>query len=412
MSNRTKEFWRPIFEEIENQQKVFICLECVGDPILKRLNSDLQRERICAVCRNPTKNALTPDQIARFIKKYLPLHFRIDFGSHPGREIALEEVVKNAILCEDNSVCELIARHLVDSEACEDDFYFGGQMYDRKPSPFESEEHERWYVVGEWEHVALGLAHGQRFFNQVADEFFTGILDEALSAKSSTGQPSAIRKVPTDFIFYRARLLDHNRNIKKIFDDPIKELGAPPIDQAGHNRMNPAGIPLLYVAGEIETCIAEIRPSIGDEVVVGTFTTTAELNFFDFSGLDQGLLHSPLSLFDASFRKRTERRILLSYLHEEIARPVRAGDTDYIITQALAEFIRFRTNQKFDGIIYRSVQRAGGLNYVLFGENANLDAIKISDWRPSFDVKIDKKPATYKVESVAYTSIPSGEYPK
>ncbi|WP_369944454.1 RES family NAD+ phosphorylase [Xanthomonas medicagonis] len=75
--------------------------------------------------------------------------------------------------------------------------------------------------------------------------------------------------------------------------------------------------------------------------------------------------------------------MLLEYLHEEIARPVRLNETDYVVTQALADFIRYEKRLAFDGIAFRSVQREGGTNYVLFDRGVS-DAIIAPDWRPTF----------------------------
>jgi hypothetical protein len=36
-------------------------------------------------------------------------------------------------------------------------------------------------------------------------------------------------------------------------------------------RMNPSGIALFYGALELETCLAEVRPPVGSQVVCGAF---------------------------------------------------------------------------------------------------------------------------------------------
>lgn len=47
---------------------------------------------------------------------------------------------------------------LEDANADDEDFYCPGQEYSRTPSPFESDDHERWYAVGPWHHIAHELA--------------------------------------------------------------------------------------------------------------------------------------------------------------------------------------------------------------------------------------------------------------
>jgi hypothetical protein len=165
--------------------------------------------------------------------------------------------------------------------------------------------------------------------------------------------------------------------------------------------MSAAGIPLMYLSVDSLNFIAEVRPSIGDQVVLAQFVSTEELKFFDFTMLD-ALKHDPISLFSPSYEKRTDRRLLLEYLHDLIARPVRVSDTDYVMTQALAEYIRY-CQYEFDGIAFRSVQRSdGGINYVLF-DNSSFESLKSPDWRPKFSLETSAKAVSiHQVEGVSY----------
>jgi hypothetical protein len=114
------------------------------------------------------------------------------------------------------------------------------------------------------------------------------------------------------------------------------------------------------------------------------------------------LRHAALSFFDPSYGKRSEHRMLLEYLHEEIARPVRLNDTDYVMTQALAEFIRYDEQWAFDGIAFRSVQREDGVNYVLF-DRGPLEAMVAPDWRPTFHLAISTEAVSmHVIEGVRY----------
>ncbi|MFI3138245.1 MAG: RES family NAD+ phosphorylase [Methylococcaceae bacterium] len=325
--------------EIEDAEQMFVCQKCLDDSMLKRLSAPLQAERVCAACGNPVLNALTPERIARFIRKHLPNHFSVDDGLYPGYELTLAAVVSRAIGCRTSSVCDAVVEHLINPNASEDDFYCPGQEYCVARSPFDCEEHERWYVVGGWDNIAHELTHGRRFFNDKARKFFGSLIFEALNAKNAEnpGTLAVIKVLPTGSCFYRARIANGAAETKAFTESPADALGAPPKESAANNRMSPAGIPLLYVSDEAETCIAEVRPSIGDSVLVGRFLSTAPLKLFDFTALSSRLEHSPLSLFDPIYQQRVEHRRLLGYLHDEIARPVRANDTDYVVTQALAE---------------------------------------------------------------------------
>lgn len=394
--------------EAERAETVWVCRDCLSDSTLKMLGCELLEERVCSACTMVIKSALTPDYIARFIRKHLPKHFEPDYGLYPGYEMTLGDVVGKAIGCSSEAVRSAVAACLEDANAGEDDFYFPGQEYSRIASPFESEDHERWYVVGSWRRTAYQLTHGQRFFNDAARTFFERLIEEALDATDPErpGTPALATTVCVGTYFYRSRVAGNEREAQSFAVNPGDALGVAPKERAANNRMSPAGIPLLYVSREIDTCIAEVRPSIGDTVVVGRFESTEPLKFFDFTALNRLLKHTPLSLFDPSYEKRSEHRTLLRYLHEEISRPVRANDMDYVMTQALAEFIRYEKKWAFDGIAFQSVQRKEGVNYVLFDRGAP-ESFHRPDWRPTFHLKIASDDVSlHVVESVHYVTSP------
>ena len=395
--------------EMEDIQEGFICTSCVKDKLLNARATAFERRRQCAGCGNEIDGGHTPSSIADAIRNVLPRHFSIGFDRFEGYDRALADIVGRTVLSDNKAVCNLVAGRLIDREADDDSaFYFDGQMYERIRSPFESEEHERWYVTGGWEYVDQSLVHGQRFFNRHAMSLFSGLLREALDAKDADGTSVAIRRISPGAAFYRARVVDDSLNVFKPI--PGDALGAPPKHRPSNNRMNPAGIPLLYVAGDIKTSIAEVRPSIGDLVIVGEHRTTKELSFFDFTAIDRRIRHEPLSFLDPLYEKRTELRLLLGYINEQIGKPVRAADPGgYIITQALAEFIRYGSDTefggvKFDGIIYQSVQNKGGENLVLFNNNGEGPQVQAPDWMPRFDTTVANV-FLFDTEAIHYTYV-------
>ena len=406
MVSRVKEILETTFLEAENSEPIFVCLDCVTDSWLKGLASNLILERICACCEKPTLKAQTPAKIANTIREHLPNHFIVDYGLHPGYEMSLADVVGRAIRCSNLTICAAVAELLVDPNAGEEDFYFAEQEYCWSPGRFESEEHERWWVESDWNHIALELTHGRRFFNEKARVFFESLIFEAMRAGSyeHPDYPSVVKILPAASSFYRCRIARNTAEVREFEEDPFSKLGAPPKERAANNRMSAAGIPLLYVSSDAQTCIAEVRPSIGDSVVVGQFTSTVPLKFFDFTALSN-LKHEPISLFSPDYEKRNDRRLLLEYLHDLIARPVRTTDTDYVMTQALAEYIRHNVQHSFDGIAFRSVQRSdGGINFVLFDKGLP-DSMQVPNWAPQFDLVISADAvSTYQISGVTYQS--------
>jgi len=394
-----------IMRENEAAEPMWVCKDCLKDSMLKCLTVRNNERHTCSGCGLEKMETLTPRRIANFIREHLPKHFEVDRGIYPGYEMSLDDLLAKAIVCDSQVVCRSIAQFLEDSRAGEDDFYWPGQCYSRTRSPFDSQEHERWFVMGEWQQITRELVHGRRFFNSRAHRFFESLIGEALAARREGQDAAAVMtEIEPGTSFYRARLASGLAEARKFADNPAADLGAPPKERAANNRMSAAGVPLLYVSADPHTCIAEIRPSIGDTIAVGKFNSTAALKFFDFNALSHRLEHEPLSFFESDYQKRDHHRTLLHYLHEEIARPVRSSDIDYVMTQALAEYIRDHQPGAFDGISFRSVQREGGVNFVLF-DNSKNSSLSDPDWRPTFSLAIEPRDVEFhEVEAVTYRS--------
>ena len=62
-----------------------------------------------------------------------------------------------------------------------------------------------------------------------------------------------------------------------------------------------------------------------------------------------------------------ERGGFLRRLQRLISQPVIPGrEADYLITQTMTEYLAHVHEKPFDGILFKSVQRSGGINIVLF----------------------------------------------
>ena len=94
--------------------------------------------------------------------------------------------------------------------------------------------------------------------------------------------------------------------------------------------------------------------------------------------------------------KSFKDRYLLNELHGLVSKAVRPSDTTYINLQIFSETIRNYNDGMFDGIIFKSPQRAGGLNYVLFGDYSEAENAK--EYHVSIDS--DCKVKFYKVKEV------------
>ena len=164
----------------------------------------------------------------------------------------------------------------------------------------------------------------------------------------------------------------------------------PTASHAVDYRANAAGIPVLYLAMETETAIAEVRPWIGSRVSVSLFTTTRELRALDltpefgrhwmpaFSTKDGGLMS-----VDAGQAEKS----VWTDIDNAFSRPVSRSDdqADYVPTQILAELFQA---DGYDAIIYRSQLGEDGYNVVIF----NLADADPQDGRPYEVARIDLCP--------------------
>jgi hypothetical protein len=142
--------------------------------------------------------------------------------------------------------------------------------------------------------------------------------------------------------------------------------------------MNAKGIAVFYGASDPETAVAEVRPPVGCEVAIGRFQVVRPLRLLDLTAL--GGVTATGSIFDPMYANTLSRMMFLRSLSRRMARPVMPDDqdSDYLPTQAVADFLATGTVTELDGIIFPSVQVAGGKqNVVLFHKASLVDKIVI-----------------------------------
>ena len=130
-------------------------------------------------------------------------------------------------------------------------------------------------------------------------------------------------------------------------------------DRAKEGRINPKGIPFLYLATNLETAIAEVRPAQGHFVSLGYFEILRECKLANFTvERNRNIIY----LGEPPEEKIEE--IVVGDLTYAFSRPVNAGDekASYAPTQLIAEHFR---RDGYDGIYYRS-SLGPGMNIALF----------------------------------------------
>ena len=131
---------------------------------------------------------------------------------------------------------------------------------------------------------------------------------------------------------------------------------APPNQFTDNMRVSPKGISYLYIAEDIPTVIAEVRPIIGQPVSVAEVQILRDLKLFDFTlGVPSfGLEESGMPIMEAA---------LLRFISEQFSSPNYSGDDEYFATQYISEMLKV---EGFDGIRFQSSLNKTGTNIVLF----------------------------------------------
>ncbi|WP_373783745.1 HEPN-associated N-terminal domain-containing protein [Delftia acidovorans] len=158
------------------------------------------------------------------------------------------------------------------------------------------------------------------------------------------------------------------------------DFGPPPVEFAVQsNRMNPPGIPMLYLASTQRTALAETKSS---DARVGKWRVMRPLRVLDLRALpiDPG----PFAEWDPHVRAT------VSFIHEfaaAIMQPVARDDRvniEYLPSQVATEFFRdyVFSEGRIDGIVYRSTVHRPGWNVALFLDLADLGLEQRSWGRP------------------------------
>lgn len=199
------------------------------------------------------------------------------------------------------------------------------------------------------------------------------ILDEVGSLIEELG---LVRTIPAGYALWRA----HAHGQEPLVAHTASRLGTAPHERSRKaNRMSPAGIPLFYGAGDVDTAILEVAVHAPTScVTVARFITSRPCLVIDFTELP------PVpSMFDfANGHMRRPTAFLHSFV-ADLAAPARANfeQIDHVPTQVMTEYllrIRFGGGQ-IAGLLYPSAMN-GRMSAVL--DVKNDDCVDLS---PSWD---------------------------
>ncbi|MDN4982151.1 RES family NAD+ phosphorylase [Bradyrhizobium sp. WYCCWR 13022] len=238
----------------------------------------------------------------------------------------------------------------------------GGERYYTDAYNFEPIENARarekadqddyWFAnryTFEWEDFCKEVQFSSRFFG----------IKERLDALF--GKPEEYGEGPVRPLYelapgqtlYRARLMNSDLSEQALQTDGARLLGAPPASRAQSGRMNVEFIPVFYATFADATAIAELRPSIGDSIAIGRFTTRVPLKVFDFTVFDRRAA-------DRAHFYMHSRYEFIEQMQAQISRPVRPHERqrEYIATQIVAEYLKSYFG--CDAVIFKSSMQRDG----------------------------------------------------
>jgi hypothetical protein len=360
-----------------------LCYHCIDDDFLKSLvfkNGDVA---ICDFCQK-TAQVYTLGILAEMVDKVFNTHYMMSFPEPPDYDqdgMSSAQAITDVAGIPENAAEQI-------REILEDQYYDYDSMYYAEAVPYSSDTYctessiDTDDLEKQWLEFEQMLKSEARFFNTkgyaLLESIFTGI--NTLTVK---GRKSTIVKVgPGQKItyLYRARVFQSENRLQEALASPVAELGSPPSNVATAGRMNAQGIAVFYGADTPDTAIAEVRPPVGSEVVVSRFDILEKLNLLDLTALQD--LRPKGSLFDPIFSDTLRKAKFLKNLSNQMAKPVMpdAQNQQYLITQAIADFLSFHTSLQLDGIIYPSVQiERSGVNIMLFNKSSRVKQEKHGD---------------------------------
>lgn len=361
---RAKQAWMEAQDRGWDGLDRHVCVDCVDDVYLASLVDASAHHTGCDYCGNTDVSTAEVSCILDAVKTGIHYGFNDEANAgvpyskdFPIEYLSTQDVLEGTLSNEGVNWCnELIedvagALHEVGwVEAPEGDFFgsYGHQRY-------------RW----SWSAFVAAVKHQSRFHFHV-DKSVDEYGDRPIS--------------PAEMLGFLGHVFEHNQMVQTISADAVflrvrkgvwpllaGEAGPPPHTKATGGRMNPAGIPYLYLAFDQTTALHEARAVVGDAVTVSRWQPSRELRVLD-------LTHQPkcMSIFEG--RDPTQDyAIFLWHFLEDISKPLCKDDIpeiEYVPTQLVCEYLAqvFSPDGKpLDGLIYPSALTAGK-NFVLFPE--------------------------------------------
>lgn len=159
-------------------------------------------------------------------------------------------------------------------------------------------------------------------------------------------------------------------------------LGPPPPQIARAGRLNREGVAFLYLASDIETACAEIRPHPSHQLSVGQYRSLRPLRLANLEADIAAFATSDTQLDLYAFVYAADQAMSLPVQPEQAGR--------YSVTQLIADVLR---QCGFDGVAFKSSLNDGGRNVCIF--------------KPEVFEYVEGSAVVRRVKSLRYELVPS-----
>lgn len=357
----------------------FICADCVGEPYLQRLVQDAATsESPCEYCDGDAPAAdlwmvahLCDEVLDKFFEESSQTMAVVHFDRKPAGN-DLQTTISNLTGLPQEAV-DVVVENLASF------------WYDAGSGEYRYGDDDPWFVLKSsmaeplghaWREMEESLRSDVRYFNPKAMELLDTIFGELSNDRDKKGEPVVMEAGPGTSLktIYRGRVFQTEDALVAALRWPERLLGSPVAGIGAAGRMNGQGQPVFYGATTPEVCIAEVRPPVGSRIALAAFEVIRPLRLLDLRRLATVELRPGTSLFDAATRSAAQRRDFLRTLGDRLSAPVvpELQDRDYLVTQAVADYLAAHRTLNVDGIIFPSAQSRrpeeppAGDNIVLF----------------------------------------------
>lgn len=364
-----------------------ICYKCVGDQYLQTEIRSAGKRLKCDFC-DKRRKAISVEELAERVRPAVEanyIHHQDAWGADSGQPVVylIADLAKV-----DEPIAEALRAEIScgTGQAAFDGGFtdpFGPEACYVEGNPDTFDFQESWFVFRD------EISHRTRYFNEHARSSLLEIFGDISSMRAWPNDSVVVNIGPAsaDRFLYRGRIAFSGADIVHFLKAPDRELGPPPGKFARPGRMNAAGISVFYGAREPDTCIAEIRAPVGSHVVLGRFEIIREIRLLDLDKLTK--VYTDVSPFDPRFPRMSGRASFFKHLVAEISRPImpRDEETEYLVTQAVSEFLASSVEPRLDGILFNSAQTdLEGRNIVLFNHACAVEPYEIA---PGTEVSVN-----------------------